>query len=57
MKTVSNILNPLTPTNDHTCTMTIIAATIGGAIKIARAIPFNSSLKNDHRVCCKTQQE
>lgn len=38
---------------DLTCTIRIIAATIGGPIKTERSIDLIMSLKNNHIVCCK----
>jgi len=35
-----------------TCTITMIADTIGGPIITARKIPLTMSLKNNHGVCC-----
>jgi hypothetical protein len=36
-----------------TCTITMIAATIGGPIIMERKIPLIMSLKNNHGVCCR----
>lgn len=43
--------------HNFTCTMTIIAETMGGPSTIARHIPLIRSLKNNHIVCCKTYEK
>lgn len=47
---------PVYALDRSTCTMVMIAATIGGPINIAKTIPLIMSLKNNHIVCCKEKE-
>lgn len=47
------ISDQVTPVHEFTCTIKMIADTIGGLSITARPIPLNMSLKNSHIVCCQ----